>query len=394
MIGTSSAGRAAWSSGHDICLERALSDSNPDLRSRLETWLPLRARRSPVACRRRFAAVLTRSTGCRRTRARAGTRAHRVKWWHRLTPACPRAELDRRLAVTLGRYRPRLVSAGGIHCVASGAGAGCSEFATASPQYFIPHCCPRVSRDCYTSAGCWPTGNASMVAACISVTTELDGGPGSPDRRGLPCWREIPNKPCQLAFRRRNTGSIRWSLNGMPPDVCSGATISHGSTAKPLLAPVMLDELERPTSEAAAHECRAGVAGCKRCRCGSGRVAAISRHVIRSVWRSFRCRYQRTQVAARLRPAIYLQLALQQLQGSSTPSSATKIEQDLRFTVTKGRCQTDRYRGDDGSSKTARDISLDFNWETGRATGVAEDKAVDVSSRSRAPGRHVRSRLP
>ena len=39
----------------------------------------------------------------------------------------------------------------------------------------------------------------------------------------------------------------------------------------------------------------------------------------------------------------------------------------------------DRYRADDGSSKTARDISIDFDWEAGRATGVAEDKPVDVA---------------
>ena len=58
---------------------------------------------------------------------------------------------------------------------------------------------------------------------------------------------------------------------------------------------------------------------------------------------------------------------------------SNEISQTSWFTVTKDGVRPDRYRGDDGSSKTARDISLDFNWETGRATGVAEDKAVDVA---------------
>jgi Protein of unknown function (DUF3108) len=58
---------------------------------------------------------------------------------------------------------------------------------------------------------------------------------------------------------------------------------------------------------------------------------------------------------------------------------SNEISQTSWFTVTKDGVRPDRYRGDDGSSKTARDISLDFNWESGRATGVAEDKAVDVA---------------
>jgi hypothetical protein len=58
---------------------------------------------------------------------------------------------------------------------------------------------------------------------------------------------------------------------------------------------------------------------------------------------------------------------------------SNEISQTSWFKVTEDGIRPDRYRGDDGSSKTARDISLDFNWETGRATGVAEDKPVDVA---------------
>lgn len=38
-----------------------------------------------------------------------------------------------------------------------------------------------------------------------------------------------------------------------------------------------------------------------------------------------------------------------------------------------------RYRADDGTSDTKRDISLDFDWSAGRARGTAEDKPVDVA---------------
>jgi hypothetical protein len=37
-----------------------------------------------------------------------------------------------------------------------------------------------------------------------------------------------------------------------------------------------------------------------------------------------------------------------------------------------------RYRGDDGSDKTDRDVSLDFNWSARQITGVAEDEKVQL----------------
>ena len=38
-----------------------------------------------------------------------------------------------------------------------------------------------------------------------------------------------------------------------------------------------------------------------------------------------------------------------------------------------------RYRADDGSGDTKRDISIDFDWRAGRARGTAEEKPVDVA---------------
>lgn len=58
---------------------------------------------------------------------------------------------------------------------------------------------------------------------------------------------------------------------------------------------------------------------------------------------------------------------------------SNEISQTSWLTVTPDGIRPDRYRADDGSSRTARDVSLDFNWETGHARGVAEDQAVDVA---------------
>lgn len=38
-----------------------------------------------------------------------------------------------------------------------------------------------------------------------------------------------------------------------------------------------------------------------------------------------------------------------------------------------------RYRGDDGSEDTARDVSLDFSWSLGRVTGTVENRPVDLA---------------
>ena len=58
---------------------------------------------------------------------------------------------------------------------------------------------------------------------------------------------------------------------------------------------------------------------------------------------------------------------------------SNEISQTSWLTVTPDGIRPDRYRADDGSSRTARDISLDFDWQAGRARGVAEDQAVDVA---------------
>lgn len=54
------------------------------------------------------------------------------------------------------------------------------------------------------------------------------------------------------------------------------------------------------------------------------------------------------------------------------------ITQSSEFRVQDGTIVPLRYRGDDGSSDTDRDVALDFDWNKGRVTGVAENEKVDL----------------
>ena len=46
--------------------------------------------------------------------------------------------------------------------------------------------------------------------------------------------------------------------------------------------------------------------------------------------------------------------------------------------VDGARVRPVKFRFDDGSDKATEDISIDFNWQAGRATGTSKDRAVDV----------------
>jgi hypothetical protein len=56
-----------------------------------------------------------------------------------------------------------------------------------------------------------------------------------------------------------------------------------------------------------------------------------------------------------------------------------EITQTSWLSLANGGVRPLRYRGDDGTESTERDIAFDFDWASGRASGTAEDKAVDVA---------------
>ena len=96
------------------------------------------------------------------------------------------------------------------------------------------------------------------------------------------------------------------------------------------------------------------------------------------VWHGFDAGIDRTASAAPVRYQ-YVYTSRSNASGLFRAFFSNEISQTSWLTVTPDGIRPDRYRADDGSSRTARDISLDFNWEAGRARGVAEDQAVDVA---------------
>jgi hypothetical protein len=53
------------------------------------------------------------------------------------------------------------------------------------------------------------------------------------------------------------------------------------------------------------------------------------------------------------------------------------ITQTSDFSIVDGKVRPTTYVGDDGSDDTGRDVSLKFDWEKNRVTGISEDKPVD-----------------
>jgi hypothetical protein len=56
-----------------------------------------------------------------------------------------------------------------------------------------------------------------------------------------------------------------------------------------------------------------------------------------------------------------------------------EITQISHFILHAGHVQPVNFRGDDGSSSTEKDVSLDFDWAKARVKGTSEDKPVDLS---------------
>ena len=64
------------------------------------------------------------------------------------------------------------------------------------------------------------------------------------------------------------------------------------------------------------------------------------------------------------------------------------VTQTSDFKIVDGKVQPIAYVGDDGSSDTSKDVSLNFNWAEGRVTGIGEDQKVSepIELSARADG--------
>ncbi|MGB8328324.1 MAG: DUF3108 domain-containing protein [Steroidobacteraceae bacterium] len=56
-----------------------------------------------------------------------------------------------------------------------------------------------------------------------------------------------------------------------------------------------------------------------------------------------------------------------------------EITQTSIFSIANGMPRPLSYRADDGSSRTERDVALDFDWQGNRVTGTAERQPVDLA---------------
>ena len=73
------------------------------------------------------------------------------------------------------------------------------------------------------------------------------------------------------------------------------------------------------------------------------------------------------------------------LETTSTASGFARViasgtlRQRSEFDATADGLRPRRYSFDDGTSRTGRDISLEFDWSAGRVHGTAEDAKVDIA---------------
>ena len=58
------------------------------------------------------------------------------------------------------------------------------------------------------------------------------------------------------------------------------------------------------------------------------------------------------------------------------------LSQTSTFEVQGAGLRPLNYRFDDGTRRTGRDVSLDFDWRAGRVRGTAEDEPVDLPAPS------------
>ncbi len=56
-----------------------------------------------------------------------------------------------------------------------------------------------------------------------------------------------------------------------------------------------------------------------------------------------------------------------------------EVTQSTEFRVRDGRIEPLHFVGEDGTSNTDKDVELRFDWKAGRATGRAENEAVDLA---------------
>lgn len=130
-----------------------------------------------------------------------------------------------------------------------------------------------------------------------------------------------------------------WLAALIPAAAITGAQASSVADAPPTLRPFKADfVLEWKGMNAAS-------AQLELTRQAPGRYTYVSRNTARGIFRAV-------------------------LPGELVQTSQLRLED--------GQIQPLSYRGDDGTKDTRRDVSLDFDWQRQRVSGIAEQKPVDL----------------
>jgi hypothetical protein len=80
-------------------------------------------------------------------------------------------------------------------------------------------------------------------------------------------------------------------------------------------------------------------------------------------------------------PDRYLYVSRSNARGIFHLMFSDEVMQSSLFTMTDKLVQPLKFKSDDGSPKTDKDVVLDFDWQAGRVTGTSEDKHVDMPLR-------------
>ncbi|MEX2149116.1 MAG: DUF3108 domain-containing protein [Steroidobacteraceae bacterium] len=87
----------------------------------------------------------------------------------------------------------------------------------------------------------------------------------------------------------------------------------------------------------------------------------------------------RTELARGAEPGSWTIESQSNARGFARIIASGTLSQQSRFYADATNLRPHSYRFDDGTNRTGHDVTLEFDWRSGRVTGVAEDQQVNVA---------------
>ncbi len=236
---------------------------------------------------------------------------------------------------------------------------------------------------------------ASTAPACISSPPSSTAGRWS-CRGG---FRSVPaDTQATLSARVHALGTHHLSACHcwycIAAGVSNGATAACASTAQPLLAPTAASRKAMRLPEDRCYWpccCRSTA---RRDRGRRRRVAeAVSRHATPSYGKGITAGTTDARARRAAPTASYIYASRGNARGMfRMPCSAMRSRRPAAFDVIDGRVRADARSRGRWLERQERDISLDFDWQRKRVTGVAKDETVDLELPERARRTRCRCR--